>query len=229
MSRLARTITAALFGSFLGMSGACSRRVSPDTGELAPSASALAVRAPATASASASGTPEPTVVLSSPVAEPTKPPDGYVAMSVVAVTPTEHGDAVLLGDAAQPTVVPIFIGGTEALSIRLRLDGQRYQRPLTHDLLDDLVGRLGGAVWKVHVDGLKGNTFVGRVFVRQGGRTLDVDARPSDAIALALGSKVPIFVARTVVEATGLKKQDLERTLRDRLDPPGKTPEPMSL
>jgi hypothetical protein len=150
-------------------------------------------------------------------------------MTVMEVAPTERGDAVLLVDGGNSVVVPIFVGGTEALSIRLRLDKQKYQRPLTHDLLDSMLGRLGGELQKVHVDDIKGNVFVGTVFLRQrpDGKTMEVDARPSDAIALALGNSVPIFVSRRVIDATGMKKEDLKRG--DGFVLPGKPSEPMAL
>jgi bifunctional DNase/RNase len=150
-------------------------------------------------------------------------------MTVLEVVPTERGEAVLLVDEAESVVVPIFVGGTEALSIKLRLERQRYQRPLTHDLLDDVVGKLGGAVHKVQVDELRGNIFVGSVFVRSGGTLVTLDARPSDAIALALGNRVPIYVAEKVIDAGGVKKGDLEKRGPIELQPRGKLPEPMSL
>lgn len=157
-------------------------------------------------------------------------PEGYAAMTVLRVVPTPHGNAILLEHEAEPKLVVIFVGGTEALSIELRRDRQRYPRPLTHDLLDTLVGRLGGEIVKVHVDDLKGNAFVGRVFVRQNGRIIDVDARPSDAIALALGNHAPIYVARKVIAAAGLSKDDMKGG--DDVPPEvvvKPRPEPMSL
>jgi bifunctional DNase/RNase len=151
-------------------------------------------------------------------------------MNVLEVAETAQGNAVLLGGDGEDLVLPIFVGGTEALSIRLRLEGDRYPRPLTHDLLDGLVKQLGGTLWKVHVDELRGHTFVGKVFVRQGDRIVEVDARPSDAIALALGSKAPIFVARDVLVSAGILRSAVE----DRGDgtlriPGGRKQEPMAL
>jgi len=70
-----------------------------------------------------------------------------------------------------------FVGGTEALTIRLRVNGKRYQRPLTHDLLSSLVSELGGRPVKAQIDDMRDNTFYGSVFVRQGDRTLELDAR----------------------------------------------------
>lgn len=200
--------------------GACAKR-SKEEARAAATASAseapLAAPTP-TASPSASASPRP-------IAEP---PGGYVIARVLEVISVGQNDAVLLVDPGSERVVPIFVGGSEALSIRLRAEGQRFHRPLTHDLLDALVKRLGGEVVKVQVDDLQGNTFVGRVFVWTGDRLIDVDARPSDAIALALGSRAPIFVAKRVFDAAGLRKKDLEDPERRRIELPS-VKEPMAL
>ena len=123
----------------------------------------------------------------------------------------DEGAAVLLVDPSGTMVLPIFVGGTEALTIKLRLDGEHYPRPLTHDLLLSLVKELGGRAVKVQVDELRGDTFLGSVFVETGGRVLQLDARPSDAIAMALGSRVPIFVSRSVMLAAGVRRAELDR------------------
>jgi hypothetical protein len=135
-------------------------------------------------------------------------PQGYVEMTVGDVTSTGEGHAVLLVDESSDVVVPIFIGPNEAMSIDLRHRKQRYQRPLTHDLLDSILHELGGSLVKVQIDDIKDNTFVGAVFVRTPTRVVELDARPSDAIALALGNHVPIFVARRVIEQAGVHRDD---------------------
>ena len=99
--------------------------------------------------------------------------------------------------------VEIWIGPNEALAIRLRVARQRPPRPLTHDLLEAVVDRLGGKVVRVHVEDVRDATFLGRVYLEAGGRTHAIDARPSDSIALALGAGAPIFVARSVIERAG--------------------------
>jgi bifunctional DNase/RNase len=124
---------------------------------------------------------------------------------------TEDGAAVLLIDAKKATVLPIFVGGTEALTIRLRMNGQRYARPLTHDLLASLVEELGGQPVKVQIDELRDDTYIGSVFVRQGRRVLQLDARPSDAIAISLGSGAPLYVARSVMLGSGVSREEIEK------------------
>lgn len=182
---------------------ACGKRSAGPAPIASVSASASAPAPEVTASASVSARPylRP---------EPPEKPGGYVIARVLDVVSIGQGDAVLLVDPANERVVPIFVGGTEALSIRLRAAGERFHRPLTHDLLDSIVKRMGGEVVKVHVDDLKGNTFVGRVYVWTGDRLVDVDARPSDAIAIALGNHAPIYVAKRVFDAAGIRKKDLD-------------------
>lgn len=135
-------------------------------------------------------------------------PEGFVEMFVAGVLPTEGGPAVVLRDKAEKTLIPIWIGMSEAHSIQLRLERRRFPRPLTHDLLDQIVHDLGGEILKIHVDDLKGDTFVGTVFVKRGDKISHYDARPSDSIALAVGNKVPIFVSRAVIERINTKKDD---------------------
>jgi bifunctional DNase/RNase len=143
-------------------------------------------------------------------------PLGYERATLWDLVPSGDGAAVLLIDTPRLTVLPIFVGGTEALTIRLRADGERYERPLTHDLLSSLVKELGGSPVKVQIDDLRDDTYFGSVFVRQGERVLQLDARPSDAIAISLGSGIPLFVARSVMLATGVPREQIEQEEREQ-------------
>ena len=135
-------------------------------------------------------------------------PAGFVEMQVAGVMPTKQGNAVILRDSAETVLLPIWIGDAEAFSIQMRLDRRRFQRPLTHDLLDAVMRELGGRLTKIQVDDLKGNTFVGTVFIQQAEQMSEIDARPSDAIALAVGNRVPIFISKKVIERAGVKKNE---------------------
>jgi uncharacterized protein len=137
-------------------------------------------------------------------------PEGYVELVVGGVVASPGGHAVVLVDADHQMAIPIFVGGTEALAIELRHNKQRYARPLTHDLLDDIMTRLGGRIVKIQIDDIRDDTFIGAVYVTHDGSTMVIDARPSDAIALALGNEAPIFVKKTVVERAGIKREDLQ-------------------
>ena len=98
--------------------------------------------------------------------------------------------------------VPIFIGPFETYSISLALEGQTVDRPLTHDLLKNTIEKIGGTVERITIDDLWQQTFYARItIVLRGGETTDVDARPSDAIALALRTKSPIYMAESVIES----------------------------
>lgn len=138
-----------------------------------------------------------------------KAPAGYLEMTVAGVADTEGGPAVVLVDPARTLGVPVFIGGSEALSIQLRLRGQKYTRPLTHDLLDQMMGKLGGRIVNVRVDRIENNVFIGAVVLQRGKKVMELDSRVSDAIALALGNRVPIYVARSVIEKSGVELDKL--------------------
>jgi uncharacterized protein len=131
-------------------------------------------------------------------------------MTVGGIAPTPQGNAVLLIDEDKKLGIPIFIGEAEALSIQLRLEKRRYDRPLTHDLLDSMMGKLGGHVESVRVDKVQDNIYFGTVIVMTGGRRIELDSRSSDAVALALGNEAPIFVARQVVDRAAIALEELE-------------------
>jgi bifunctional DNase/RNase len=125
-------------------------------------------------------------------------------MAVGGVAPTNEGNAVVLMDDAEHRGLVLFVGGTEALSIALRLEQRRYERPLTHDLLDSVVRELGGDVVSVRVDRLENDIYFGSLLISKDGRLFELDARPSDALALAIGNSVPVFVAETVLAQAGI-------------------------
>lgn len=142
-------------------------------------------------------------------------PHGYVEIVVADVVDLDgNGGAVLVLDETTNLVVPIFIGGTEAASIKARLAGTPRERPLTHDLLDSIVRKLDAAIVKVQIDELRDQVYIGSVFVRpRGGRIARIDARPSDAIALAIGNKIPMYVAKAVFEASGVPRDQVRSRL----------------
>ena len=159
---------------------------------------------------------------------PLKPPKGFVEMTVASVMEYRGSQAVVLKTLSGDYTLEIWIGPSEAFVIDLRLKRQRFQRPLTHDLLDTIMRELGGKLVKIQVDDLKDNTFVGTVFVKHKKKVIPIDARPSDSIALAIGNRAPIFVAQKVLDRAGRKTtkkpaegqetQDPEKLLKDILD-----------
>lgn len=98
----------------------------------------------------------------------------------------------------------IWIGTHEAEAIAVRLQEVQVPRPLTHDLLHNSIKELGGAIEKITISGLENDTYFARIGVRVGEKTVDIDSRPSDALAVAVRAKVPIFVEDEVMEKAGL-------------------------
>jgi len=155
---------------------------------------------PATVAVPPPAAPPPTGPLPQDEAEPPVPP-GFVEMHVVGVTPDP---AVVIADASEKTVVPVFISQDQAMVIELRRSGQKYERPLTHDLFDTLLREAHARLVRVQVDALRDNVFVATLIIRLEGRWLKLDSRTSDAIALALGNHAPIYVAPAVVQRAGV-------------------------
>ena len=94
----------------------------------------------------------------------------------------------------------IVIGSPEAMAIDRRLKGNPTPRPLTHDLLASVIETLGGQIERIEINDLQTGTFYARILIRQDGKMLEIDSRPSDAIALGIATMVPIFVAEHVLE-----------------------------
>jgi bifunctional DNase/RNase len=157
--------------------------------------------------------PPPVPVTAEPPPDPVVKPEGYVEVHPMQVVELGESAALLLVDEASSLVVPIFIGGTEGQSIVHRLSGTTPPRPLTHDLLDAAVKKLHGSIVKVHVDALRDGIYYGSIYIRSGRRVLRLDARPSDAIALALGNRAPIYISQQVLDAAGVPRDELLKQL----------------
>lgn len=114
--------------------------------------------------------------------------------------PTTNMPIVVLKDVDGDSVLPIWVGMYEANAIALELEKTATPRPLTHDLMQNITRALNGEVRRVVVSELRDETFLAVIWMEQGGETIAIDARPSDAIALALRWDCPIFVAREVLE-----------------------------
>jgi bifunctional DNase/RNase len=112
--------------------------------------------------------------------------------------------AILLKEVDQERQLPIFIHATEADAIAAELEGYKPPRPLTHDLLKNCLAALGGELQHVLINDLRDNIFYAVLHVLQDGRQVDIDARPSDSIALAVRARVPIYVSEHVMEAAGV-------------------------
>jgi uncharacterized protein len=112
---------------------------------------------------------------------------------------------VLLKTAEGSKFLPIWIGHPEAAAILMRLQGASTPRPMTHDLVTDILAQLEAQVVRITVTELRENTFYAEITVRQNGSDIQIDSRPSDAIALALRADAPIFVADDVIEESAIE------------------------
>jgi len=95
---------------------------------------------------------------------------------------------------------PIVIGSTEAFAIDRRLKGIPTPRPMTHDLLAVIIEQMGGSVEMIEINNLQDHTFFARIHIKQNGTRIEIDSRPSDAIALGIATTVPIYVAEHVLD-----------------------------
>jgi hypothetical protein len=112
---------------------------------------------------------------------------------------------VLLKTAEGNKFLPIWIGHPEAAAILMKLQSQAPPRPMTHDLLSDMLEQLEAQVVRITVTELRENTFYAQITVQQDGREIEVDSRPSDAIALAIRAEAPIFAADQVIEESAIE------------------------
>jgi bifunctional DNase/RNase len=116
---------------------------------------------------------------------------------------TQH--VVILRELGRDRYLPIWIGPWEASSIAMKLQGQAPERPLTHDLFATVLDALGATVREVIIADLADETFHARVMLESGGRTIEIDSRPSDALALAVRTGARIFAAEAVLERAGVE------------------------
>jgi uncharacterized protein len=125
----------------------------------------------------------------------------------VSFEPIGKQPIVLLKTADDDKFLPIWIGHAEAAAILMKLQGTTPPRPMTHDLLTEVVSELQGEVVKVTVTEMRENTYYARITIAVNGRELEIDSRPSDAIALAVRCDAQIFASDDVIEESGIEFQ----------------------
>src|SRR5512145_991784 len=138
--------------------------------------------------------------------------ENFILMTVGGLTldPVTKTPIVILRDPDNKLNLPIWIGLLEATAMATELEGIKMARPMTHDLLKSMLAELGGSVEAVEITELKDNTYYALIYLNAAGRQLSIDSRPSDAIALALRTKSPIYVAKEVLEASSILQQSEE-------------------
>jgi hypothetical protein len=129
------------------------------------------------------------------------------------IDPITNMPIVILKDKEGDRVLPIWVGVFEANAIALQIENISTPRPMTHDLLKNILSEIEADVQRIVVSELRDNTFYAMIYLDRDGETIAIDARPSDAIALALRTRSPIFVEDSVVESA--KGLDLSKETTD--------------
>jgi len=128
--------------------------------------------------------------------------DVEVELSRIIINETSDQQIIVLKECQGERSFPIVIGVVEIFAIDRRLKGIQPPRPMTHDLLDSVIKSLGAQIEKIVINDLRHHTFFARITLRMNGKKIDVDSRPSDAIALGVASSTPIYVAEHVLDQT---------------------------
>ncbi|HUX42104.1 MAG TPA: bifunctional nuclease family protein [Rectinemataceae bacterium] len=128
----------------------------------------------------------------------------FVEADIWTVAQTDQGNVVLVRPKGSDLAVPIFIGQLETQAILIGLGGVEVPRPLTHDLLLSVIASLGAELDRIEINGLKEGTFYARLVLLREGLSLSIDARPSDAIGIAVRRKCSVFIAESVVDEAGI-------------------------
>jgi bifunctional DNase/RNase len=134
-----------------------------------------------------------------------------MAVGGLTLDPVTKTPIVILKDTDNKLNLPIWIGLLEATAMATELEGIKMARPMTHDLLKNILTEMGGSVESIEITELKENTYYALIYLNVGGREMVIDSRPSDAIALALRTKSPIYVAKGVLEASSILQQSDEK------------------
>jgi len=131
-----------------------------------------------------------------------------VVIASIRVSLMSQNRIVELREEGGDRILPIWIGPFEAESITLQLQGVDVPRPLTHDLLKSVIESLGGEVLHILISGLEKSTYFARIVLDVDGDTVEIDSRPSDAIALAVRVNAPIYVTEEVMDQAGLRPEE---------------------
>ncbi|VBB42834.1 bifunctional nuclease family protein [Desulfatiglans anilini] len=137
-----------------------------------------------------------------------------MVISGLTVDPVTNSPIVILKEIDGEETLPIWIGLLEATAIASELEGIKFSRPMTHDLFRNLLEMVGVKIQKVEVCDLKDNTYFAMIHFLHEGKEMTIDARPSDALAVSLRAKAPIFVSDEVIRKSG--QIDLKAEAEDK-------------
>ncbi len=121
-------------------------------------------------------------------------------LSKIIISEMQDQQIIVLKEVDGQRHFPIVIGSHEAYAIQRRVNGETPQRPQTHELLAAVIEQMGGEIVKIEINNLREHTFFAAIHIRQNGQVVEVDSRPSDAIALGITTSVPIYVAEHVLD-----------------------------
>ncbi|MCX5854966.1 MAG: bifunctional nuclease family protein [Deltaproteobacteria bacterium] len=143
-------------------------------------------------------------------------------VSGLTIDPLTNTPIVILKDMQEKKAIPIWIGLFEASAIATEMEKISFSRPMTHDLLTDILRILEVEVTKIEINDLRNNTFFANIYLVREGKSLVIDSRPSDAIAIALRANAPIFVDDKVIEKSrnvdfGSKLTDIDKFKDEKL------------
>ncbi len=139
-----------------------------------------------------------------------------MVVSGLTVDPLTNSPIVILKEVDGERTLPIWIGLLEATAIASELEGIKFSRPMTHDLLKNIMALMKVKVKKVEVCDLKNNTYYALIYINYQGKEISIDARPSDALALSLRVDAPIFVAEEVIQKSA--QIDLKAEAEDKTE-----------
>lgn len=146
-----------------------------------------------------------------------------IHVKIAGLTLSNMGFVVLLRGDQDPRTLPIFIGGAEAQAIALQMDNVKIPRPMTHDLTKNIIDSLECRLKRVVINELVESTFYAVLVMERDGLEMEVDARPSDAIALGMRCSAPFYVTQRVMTAAGVVIDDKEGAVKDKVDGAGVT------
>ncbi len=131
-----------------------------------------------------------------------------VSIDSIRVSLMSQHRVVILKDAETERYLPIWIGACEADAITIELQGVEVARPFTHDLLKAAITELGGKITQVLISDLRNEVFYAQIVLDVSGRKLEIDSRPSDALALAVRAKVPIYIDESVMDKASITPEE---------------------
>lgn len=145
-------------------------------------------------------------------------------IEAIRVSLMNYNRVVILKEKDSNRFLPIWIGAAEADAITLKQQGVKVSRPMTHDLLANVIGELGSSVQRIVVSAISDDTFIARIYLTRNGEDLQIDSRTSDAIALAVRTDAPIFCEDEVLDQAGVVLDEDGSIVDAGGEPPARRP-----